>query len=263
MAELDLVDWPADRTLAVSGPAAALKIPLTLRNASGEPAQVAEASLAEVRLAGTGAPLRAEPVPLQIVVGGHGVGRAQLRLRLDPATPPGRYEGQVRLGDLARSVAIEVLPEAKLQIRPAAFVVDAAKGREQVVVAAFENRGNVALTIDVRGAYPLAVEHAAASDRLESEAAENPLAAVMDRLLERTPRPALESFGELELAMPGGPRPLEPGGAVTIEIAVRLPARLAATARYHAFVPVYAEDLHIVVVTAAKPGGPRPKGAKA
>jgi hypothetical protein len=263
MSGLDLVDWPSDRTLAVSGPAASLRIPLVLRNASAEPARVAEASLAEVRLAGSGPPLCAEPAPMHLVVGGHDVVRTQLRLRLDPATPPGRYEGEVKLGDLARAVTIEVLPDARLEIRPPAVVVDAALGREQVVTSAFENRGNVPLTLDVRGTYPLAVELPTAPDRLEATDAGAPLAAVLDRLVGREPRPALAPFGDLELAMPGGPAQLDPGRALACELAVRLPAGLSASARYHAFAPVYASDLHIIVVTAAKPGKPRPKGAKA
>jgi hypothetical protein len=253
MAEFDLVDWPAGRTLAISGPAGSLRIPLTLRNASAEPAQLAEASLAEVRLAGAGAPLRVEPLPMQMIVAGHSVGRTNLRLRLDPATPPGRYEGEVKLGGLARPVAIEVIAEAKLSIRPPEIVVDAAKGHEQVVAAALENQGNVALTIDLAGAYPLAVERQTAPDRLEVDTA-NPVAAVLDRLTGRAPRPALEPFGELELAMPGGPIQLQPGAAAVVEVAVRLPHGLSPTRRYHTFAPLYASDLHIVIVTAAKPG---------
>jgi hypothetical protein len=254
MGPLDLVDWPADRTLALSGSVGALRIPITLRNDSAEPALLAEASLAEVRLAGTGAPLRLQPVPVRMSVAGHGTQRTRLRLRLDPATPPGRYEGEVKLGGLARPVSIEVLPDVKLDIRPAPVVVDAALGREQTATVAFENRGNVPLTIDVSGSYPLAREAPVAADRLAATGQDgNPLAAILDKLTGREPSPALVPFGVIELAMPGGPAALAPGATLAAPISLKLPEHLSASARYHSFPPVYASDLHIVVVTAAKP----------
>src|ERR1043165_5605452 len=98
--ELDLVDWPADRTVAVSGLAGSLRLPLTLKNASSRPTQVTELSLAEVRLAGKGAALSARPAPVRLEVASGGVARTELKLRLDPQTPPGRYEGKVQVAGL-------------------------------------------------------------------------------------------------------------------------------------------------------------------
>ena len=272
MAALDLVDWPADRTLTLSGSAGALRIPLALRNTTAGPLQLAEASLADVRLAGGGRPLRIEPVPVQLSVAGKGVTRAQLRLRLDPATPPGRYEGKVKLGALQRTVAIDVLPEVKLGIRPAPVVVDATEGREQRVTVAFENRGNVPLTIDLTGDYPLGEEVSIPPGRIEDAAtADNPLAAIFDRVIGRAPAPTLVPFGVLKLAMPGGAEHLQPGEARTAEVSVSLPKGLSPIARYHLFAPLYAVDLHLVVVTGAKSPTPpkppkpvrRPKGVPA
>jgi hypothetical protein len=253
MGVLDLVDWPADRTLALSGSAGALRIPLTLRNDSAELAHLTGASLADVRLAGGGPPLNLDPVPVAIRVAAKGVGRAQLRLRLDPATPPGRYEGQLRLGDLVRPLAIDVLPSVKLNIRPAPLIVDAAQGLAPVVAVSFENRGNVPLTVDVSGRYPLAEEAPVAPDRLDSASqGDNPLAVIFDKVIGRDPTPVLIPFGVLEMAMLGGPTELAPGSAFVATVALTLPANLSPTARYHTFAPVYAADLHIVVVTAAK-----------
>lgn len=256
MGALDLVDWPAERTLTLSGAARALRLPLTLRNDTADSAHLAEASLAEVRLAGDGAPLRLDPVPVQLSVAGHGVGRTSLRLRLDPATPPGRYEGQVRLGDLVRPLAIEVLPSVKLNILPAPLVVDAAEGLTPVVVS-FENRGNVPLTIDVSGRYPLAEEAPVAPDRLDRAGqGENPLAAIFDKVIGREPTPVLIPFGVLELDMLGGPARLEPGATLVADVALKLPLNLSPSARYHTFAPVYVSDLHFVVVTAVKSPAP-------
>jgi hypothetical protein len=257
MGALDLVDWPADRTLTLSGSAGALRIPVTLRNDAADPARLAEASLTDLRLAGGGPLLRLDPMPMQLSVAGHGVGRTQLRLRLDPATPPGRYEGQLRLGDLVRPVAIDVLPSVKLNIRPAPVIVDSAQSLAPVVAVSFENRGNVALTLDVSGHYPLAEEAPVAADRLDRAGeGDNPLAAIFDKVIGREPTPVLIPFGVLEMTMLGGPAPLEPGASLVATVALKLPANLSPSARYHTFAPVYASDLHIVVVTAVKSPAP-------
>ena len=271
MAALDLVDWPADRILTLSGSAGALKLPLALRNSSAKPLQLAEASLAEVRLVGgDGRPLRTDPVPIQVSVAPNGTASARLRLRLDPATPPGRYEGKVKLGNLERSVAIEILAEVKLAVRPAPVMIDAAAGPEQQFAVAFENRGNVPLTIDLAGDYPLGEEVPIAPDRIEGAPAEgNPLGAIFDLLVGRTPSPTLVPFGVLKLAMPGGAQVLQPGEARSAEVSASLPKDLSPVARYHTFAPLYAADLHIVIVTGAKssptPAKParRPKGVPA
>jgi hypothetical protein len=266
MARLDLVDWPADRTLTLSGLAGALRIPLTLRNSSAETVEFTEASLAEVRLGGGGASLRADPVLTRLSVAGNGVTRTALRLRLDPATPPGRYEGKVNLAGQGRTVAIDVLPETKLSIRPAPVVVDAAAGRDQTFTVALENSGNVPLAIDLTGHYPLGEEVPIPPDRIaETTAGDNPLAAIFDRVLGRAPAPTLVPFGVVKLAMPGGPELLPPGGASAVQVSMSLPEGLSPTARYHLFAPLYAADLHIVVVTGAKSSIPakparRPRG---
>src|SRR4051812_39019633 len=119
MAKLDLVDWPAERTLSLSGAAGALKIPLTLRNASPGAIQVAEVSLAEVRLGSGGKALRLDPVPVQVTVAANGTARTKVRLRLDPSTPPGLYQGEIKLAGISRPIEIEVVEQTELLVRPA------------------------------------------------------------------------------------------------------------------------------------------------
>ncbi len=269
MGALELVDWPSDRIVALSGPTEALRLPLAVRNTSGDPIQLAEASLSEVRHVGSKTSLRVEPVPVQISLAANGVTRAQVRLRLAASTPPGRYEGQVELAGQSRSLTIDILPQVKLNIRPDAVVLDAADGSQQSVAVGFDNRGNVPLTIDLAGAYPLGEEIAIAPDRLKGEAiAGGSMAAIFDRVIGREPAPALRSFGVLDLRMPDGPIVLQPGETGAAKVAVKLPGNLSPTARYHLFAPLYAADLHIIIVTAVKPSIParaarRSKGASA
>lgn len=237
MGEVDLIDWPEERTLVVAGPPAALKIPFSLRNRSLEPIRLHEASLADMRLAGGGASLRLAPVPLGIHLPGEGASSGQMRLRLDPTTPPGRYEGRIRLGDVSRAVTIDVLPEPRLQVRPEPVVVDASTGREQRFRAAFANTGNMPLTIDLTGDYPLGEEAQVAAGRLDAVGEGNRVGQVLDRIFDRETRPALVPFDAARLVMPGGRERLEPGESRTVEIGLTLPEGLSPTARYHLFAP--------------------------
>ena len=251
--DLDLVDWPADRTLALSGSAAGLKLPLALRNGGAGMHAMGEVSLSDVRRVGGGPPLRLDPVPTGLNLPGGGVTRAQLRLRLDSATPPGRYEGKIKVGGLTRSVAIEVLAETKLAVRPAPVVVDAGASPTHRFDVSFENRGNVPLTIDLAGDYPLGEEVPIASKPADAGGAtEDRLAALLDTLIGRETAPKLKPFGTAGLKQPGGRQALGPAETRVISVELRLPDGLSTTARYHIFAPLYAADLHIVIVTAAK-----------
>jgi hypothetical protein len=252
---LQLEGWPADRTLTLSGAPRTLRLPVTLTNPSARPVAVAEVSLAEVRLGGDGAPLRTEPAPVGLVAPANGALAANIRLRLDRATPPGRYSGQISLAGQTRPVEIEVAPDTALAVRPDPVVVDAALGRSARVVASFENKGNTSLTLDLAGRYRLGEELPLGTRRPRSEdGAPEIVRALLDLIPGLARRPALLDVGEVELSMPDGPVALPPGGAETLAVDVALPERLSPTARYHVFAPVYAAELHIVVVTAAKPG---------
>lgn len=250
MPGLELVDWPADRTLVVSGSPRALRIPLTIRNPSGAAAMLAEPSFAEMRRAGDGAQLSAAASPLFLNVPANGVADGRVRLRLDAATAPGRYEGQVRMGDITRTIVIEVLPETKLEVEPAPVVLDASEGRDQQVTARFENRGNVSLLIDADGSYPLFKEIAGGAEPVGPKAA-SPLGGVLEQLIGRAPN--LEPAGEVELTSRDVPLSLAPGASGFATLTVKLPEGMSPTDRYHVFAPLYASDLHIVIVTAAKP----------
>jgi hypothetical protein len=262
MDTLELQGWPVDQTLTLSGSARALRLPVTLCNGSASPVAVAEASLAEVRLGAEGVSLRLDPAPVGLVVPANGTLSAHIRLRLDRATLPGRYTGQIRLADLVRPIAVEVTPDTEVAVRPDPVVVDAALGPAQRLAVGFENLGNTVLTLDLTGRYPLG-EELPLGGRLAPEAEGlGKLGPVLEQVLGLAPRPAMVEAGAVELSMPGGPVQLPPGGAVTLDIDVVLPGALSPTARHHVFAPVYAADLHIVVVTAAKPGPPAKAGRR-
>jgi hypothetical protein len=257
MDALALEGWPEERTLTLSGAPRALRLPITLSNGSTRPLAVAEASLSAVTLGQDGPSLRLEPVPVGLVVPAGGAATANIRLRLDRATPAGVYSGRLRVAGIDRAVEIVVTADTAVDVRPDPVIVDAALGRSASVAVSFENRGNVALTLDPTGRYRLG-EELSLGTRPVPEGGEG-LAALRE-LLDLIPglarRPALVDVGEVALSMPGGPVTLAPGDAATVEVQVRLPETLSVTARYHVYAPLYAADLHIVVVTTAKPAPP-------
>ncbi|WGM40656.1 hypothetical protein [Caulobacter sp. NIBR1757] len=257
MSKVDLVDWPAGEVLALSGSASSLKIPVTVHNASAKTVRIADASLVEVRSEASGLSLRLEPAPFQMIVGPRATSSTQLRLRLDPLTPPGHYRGEIKVGDLVRPVEIDVLERTALSIRPAPLLVDASLGRRQTLMVAFENRGNTPLTLDLVGSYPLGEEVPLSPQRLEhpSEGADA-LGQIFNRALGLVETPSLAEVGRIDLDMPNGPTRLEVGALRTEPLTVTLPDELSPVARYHVFAPVYGTDLHLVIVTAAKPGLP-------
>ena len=178
----------------------------------------------------------------------------QVKLRLDPATPPGRYAGAIDLNGATQPIELDVLDSVALRLRPASPVVDLAVGREQRLNVAVENRGNVALTIDVTGDYPLGEELPLLREEPAPQDGDG-----MRRLVDLLSRAGgmgrgrpLREVGKVALAMPDGAFRLEPGATRIVSVAATFPEDLSATARYRAFIPLFSEDLELIAVTAAK-----------
>jgi hypothetical protein len=257
MASTDLIDWPADRTLTLSGEAGSLRVPLHIQNGSDALLEIASLSLANVRLEGAGAPLRADPVPLYLAVGANQSARTRIRLKLDRSTPPGLYRGDIQIAHMARPVEIEVVERIELAVQPSPVIIDAALGRYQTVAVRFENRGNVALTLDLMGQYPLGEEIPLTPDRLDRPGqGGGRIADLLNSALGLSAKPALVEVGKIDLSLSAGPTSLAPGQTLILDVIVGLPGRLSPVARHHVFAPVYGADLHIVIVTAAKPHPP-------
>jgi hypothetical protein len=267
MTTAQLLDWPADQPLRMSGPPASFRFSVSMTDVPPTTVDQQQVVLVDV-CADAGAALKPRSLTLGLgaVAGGAATGTA--RLRLDPGTPPGIYTGQIKIGDATRPIEINVVEQVKLSIRPAPLVFDRASGLSQTFAVTFENKGNVALTIDVSGDYPLGLELPITSGRGNDDAPSGleQLTNLFSGLLGTRGRPALRDIGTINLAMPQGALRLEPGATQTGLVRVTVPDSLAQAARFRAYVPVYIADLEIAVVTASKKSRPpipkqRSKGA--
>ena len=80
-----------------------------------------------------------------------GAGASYLLVSLAKTTPPGTYEGRVKVGDADYPVVAEVEPLPSLQFSPQAIRLEAASGKEEQAHVSVLNDGNVAL--EIAGAY--------------------------------------------------------------------------------------------------------------
>lgn len=261
VAALDLVDWPAERTLRVTGSPSSLRVPITLSNSSDTMQAGGAPVLVELKDA-TGRELPVQSVGTLPAVAARGVAPGRLRVRLDPMTPPGSYEGRVTIAGIIRPLRINIVETIALALSPAPLMLDVTAGQTQRAAISVENRGNVALTIDLAGEYPLGEELPLLAGVPTKPETANGIEKLLAILQPQTRRaPPLREIGKIGIAMPQGAARIEPGEAATITLDLTLSTTLAPTSRYRAFIPLYGEDLAIVVITAvkSKSAGPKPR----
>ena len=239
MTKLGLVDPP----LRISGAPSSLRAPLVHHDSLGAPADIRLIGLTSA----TGQPVTARSLT---VVG------SQMRLRLDPLTPPGHYAGSVEVAGVARPIEIDVIETVALSVRPDPVVLNLSLGPQQRIVFTVENRGNVVLTIDLTGEYPLGEEIPLASDRDPVDAPLERLSNLFARIVAPRVRFALRDAGVVTVAMADGVGVVPPGTAQTISAQVTLPDNLSPVSRYRALIPIYTADLELVAITAMKQAMP-------
>lgn len=253
MASPELLNWPAGRPVYVSGPPGGLRFPVKIGPAPAGALALHKASLIDIR-GPSGHALVARSVKVGFAGGEANTIEGRVRLRLDPATPPGRYAGSVEIAGVARSIEIDVLEQVDVAIRPSPLILDLSLGLSQQRRVTFENRGNVPLRIDVASEYPIGEETPvvpASGINTGARDAEQ-LVDILDELLGAHRRAPLKRAGAVRLTMAGGSFELAPSAIRDAEVELIVSGDLLESARYRAFVPVYNSDLEIVVVTAAK-----------
>ncbi|MFB0610966.1 hypothetical protein [Aurantiacibacter poecillastricola] len=263
---LQLIEWPDKAPTSASARRSGLTIPLRLKGAGSDAIpQAREVRVTGLKRAGDGdngkdlTAFQVKAAPL--ILGREGdtmVG--EVSLRLDRTMPPGQYVASLKIAGLQRDVIFDVVEDPSLRIRPSPLVIDVSKGGASEASVSFENRGNIELSIDVRGEYPLGLEEPLAADVTDTDVVLSVLTAALNRA-----RGVLTDVGTLGVTMPDGSFTLAPGTARTCRIAVTPNAKLDPVRRYRAFIPLFASELEIAVVTAIKPEGDKPappKGGK-
>lgn len=258
---LELIDWPDKAPIRTTARRRALTFPVRIRGKSHDDiTQVQTVRVTGVKLTGNGgkgksAAFSANAAPLVLRDEGETMA-GEMSLNLERNMPPGQYVASLEIGGLAKDVRFDVVEDTSLRIRPSPVVIDTTRARINEASVSFENRGNVPLPIDLRGGYPLGREEPLTADVSETESA----LSVLTAALNRAPG-VLTEVGTASIAMPDGPFTLSPGTSHTCRIAMATDAKLDPVRRYRIFIPVFASELEIAVVTAIKPDSDKPAPA--
>jgi hypothetical protein len=80
---------------------------------------------------------------------------AELRVRLAPSTPPGRYEGVATVGDRTVPIVIEVEPAPRLRAAPSRLETSGSPAGSETVEIDLANSGNLPVEIPARSSFCL------------------------------------------------------------------------------------------------------------
>ena len=249
-----------DEPIVFYGPPGRLRGTLRLHNGSSEKVKLSAAALDLPNLRGP-ARLPIGHLPLLGRVYPNQQAQVPVVLNLDPATPPGTYEGTVEVGANRQRVRVHVTEEVGLRVQPTSVSIfsegDLAFPRGFVV----ENTGNVPLRLGSECIVPL-VDTAellvgirrglrGACDAAE---AEDVIKSILCAWSEQQVGPLSVKREDITL-QPGETRPLT--------ITFTLPQDLQRFRRYVADLPLYTASLHLEVVTgdfkgSEKPGSDKP-----
>jgi hypothetical protein len=157
-------------------------------------------------------------------------GLCSLEITLPTWTPPGSYQGTVRVGDEERRIVVDVEPRPRLQVEPRLLSVRGRpKDRVQAEVT-ISNTGNV--VSEVRGAYLFALYDPSALERATARAflsGETTSQGFNDQIVTGL----REGFaGMVRLKVDAGAGPLEPGDSRSLQATLHLPDGLRAGQTY-------------------------------
>lgn len=258
--EIELVEWPDKVRVPTTARRRALSFPLRVKaKTAGSIPHTQAVRVAGVKPAGASgkgkAAFGANAAPLVLRDEGETMA-GEVSLQLDRNMPPGQYVASLEVAGLARDVFFDVVEDTSLRIRPSPAIIDTTRARQNQTTVSFENRGNIPLAIDVRGDYPLGREEPLAADVSDTES----VLSVLTAALNRAPG-VLTEVGTVNISMPDGAFTLAPGQTHIARIAMTSTAKLDPVRRYRAFIPVFASELEIAIVTAIKPEAERPARA--
>jgi hypothetical protein len=158
--------------------------------------------------------------------GGRG---ARLRVRMPPTTPPGRYEGTLRLGKAKRPVVIEVPETPRLRLLPNEVSLTAATGEEVRTSVIAINSGNV--EVELPEAPELRFFQSPGLDRDPGRVFEVRVPG-LDPVFARTDELQLSTAPVAQVVLLEGAGAMAPGDERRLEIAVTVDADAKPAMRY-------------------------------
>ncbi len=246
-----------DELLQFSGPPAALRGVMTVRNPS-------ERRLMLSRIHGFDVTVRGGPGAEGVTMAR--IGRATVlaagearqvpvTLALDPHTPPGQYHVELEVAGQRRRAAVTVVEEINFDAQPTEFVVENRPKATQDKLLVVSNRGNVPVNIRDIGAVPLDDELLTCRSlrgalREWTSRQENNVESYLVEVGRQANR-ALEDAGILRVHIADSPLAVAPGEQRTLSLSIEVPSTLDQHTRYTGVAPFYLTDLTFVVVPAA------------
>jgi hypothetical protein len=153
-------------------------------------------------------------------------GPGELHLNLPRDTPPGVYEGTMRIGDREQQVTVEVEPQVELRLFPTSLRLAGSPGEKIDAELTLINEGNAPAR--VRSGYSFWLVREEAADNVLGrlfEASGKP--DLRDRRLERLLDAVEEQYGgNVRVRLQEGAGEIAPGASRELRVQFALPARL-------------------------------------
>lgn len=241
---------PAAASLVATGPPRRLSFDLP-------PVAVAEAASHPIAATLNGATIS------KITLSARGIDRGRaprIKVRVDPLTPPGRYEGTATIGKTTIPLVADVLASTNVRTTPTMIEVSPAPGESVTVTVTLQNLGNVPTDVPATTTFPL-LDRSGIGDAFYHAIGEPPPEGKqrIDVLLDDL----AESSGGVvtATAVKDVDGPIAPGKTGTIQLTLTFSERLRPGAQYAGGWNIDATHVPVrVTVPGGEPAVPAPEG---
>ncbi len=197
--------------------------------------------------------------PLTVQTEPIGSSATRLRFSLPEATPPGVYEGTVRIGKETYPITVEVEPQAYLVVSPRQLIVQAAAGAEVTADLTIVNSGNVPCEITKTHAFGLFDVKGA--DRAIGAALADPEVKGQARLGRLMDEAADNHGGLVRVAVRDGAGVVEPGELRTLQVTLHFSERLKPGHTYWGTWPLHNLEYYVKIdVSSSSPTATKRSG---
>jgi hypothetical protein len=178
-----------------------------------------------------------------------------LRLHLPRNTPPGTYEGTLRVGAREEPVVVTVDPEVFLRLLPDRLVFEAAPGAHVPFDLTFLNLGNV--PVDVRGAYAFGLFDVSGAERAIAKMATAKSVEGHGRVDILADALAEEHGGLVRVKVESGAGALSPGETRDVKVTIHVPDRIRSGQTYWGTWPIHNMRYYVRITGRATPPNAR------